>query len=99
MEEAGDWSVYFVRTRSGALYTGVSTDVERRLEEHTAGLGAKALRGKGPLALVWSRAIGERGAALRVERMLKRLPKTEKERIVVTDVPREELLARLDADR
>lgn len=46
--------VYVVRTATGALYTGVTTDVERRVREHnTSGRGAKALRGQRPVRLEW----------------------------------------------
>ena len=89
------WSVYLLRTRTGTLYTGIALDVERRLAEHRAGTGAKYLRGKGPLELVFERTIGERGEALRVEAMLKRLPKSEKEQIAREGVSAEDLTARL----
>ena len=61
------WHLYLVRTASGALYTGITTDVTRRVKQHQAGTGAKALRGKGPLQLAFSWQIGERGQALKME--------------------------------
>jgi putative endonuclease len=69
------WSVYMVRCRDGTLYTGVTTDLERRLAQHAGGLagGAKYLRGRGPLRLVLARAVGSRSLALRLEARLKRL--------------------------
>ena len=73
------WSVYLVRCPDGSLYTGIATDVERRLEEHRAGKGAKALRGRTPLELVTACSIGERGVAQRVEYRFKQLPKARKE--------------------
>ena len=75
------WWVYVVRCGGGALYTGIATDVERRLAEHRAGRGAKALRGRGPLELVLAREVGGRGLALRVEALVKRLGKADKERL------------------
>ncbi len=89
------WSVYVVRTRDGALYTGISTDVARRVGEHAEGRGAKALRGRGPLELVFRRRIGAVGLALRVERRLKRLSRLEKEDVVRRAPTRARLLARL----
>lgn len=71
--------MYLVRCLDGALYTGIARDVERRLAQHRAGRGAKALRGRGPLVLVLARRVGERGHALRVEAAIKRLKKNEKE--------------------
>ena len=73
------YSVYLVRCRDGSLYTGIATDVERRLREHqTSTRGAKFLRGKGPLTLVYQREIGDRSTATRVELAIKQLPKQEK---------------------
>jgi putative endonuclease len=78
------WSVYIVRCRDGSLYTGIATDVPRRITEHeqAEARGAKYLRGKGPLHLVFVRAIGSRALALRVERQIKRLPKAQKEELI-----------------
>jgi putative endonuclease len=78
------WSVYIVRCKNGALYTGIATDVRRRITEHSQsnGKGAKYLRGKGPLLLVFVRAIGTKSSALRVESQVKMLPKRQKEKLV-----------------
>jgi len=91
--ETQTWSVYLVRRADGALYTGIATDVERRLEEHRTGTGARALRGRGPLVLAASVCVGERADALRVEHWIKQLSKPEKE--VLTRAP--ELLRELVA--
>jgi putative endonuclease len=74
------WSVYILRTRDGALYTGIALDVRRRLEQHIGAArgGAKALRGRGPLRLELSRAVGSRALAQAVEWRIKRLPRTRK---------------------
>ena len=79
------WSVYVVRRRDGALYTGIAIDVRRRIAEHArqTGKGAKSLRGRGPLHLVFQRVIGSRSLALRVEGTIKRLSKARKEELVV----------------
>ena len=57
-EAATLWWLYLVRTADGSLYTGISTDVQRRFAEHEnkdkKNKGAKALRGKAPLRLVLS---------------------------------------------
>jgi len=89
------WHVYLIRARGRVLYAGITTDVTLRLEKHRAGQGAKFLRGRGPLQLVYSRRVGEHGLALRVERRLKRLPKAEKERLVLQRPARARLLAHL----
>jgi len=78
-----DWSVYLVRCRDGSLYTGIATDVRRRLAQHQAGSnGSKYLRGRGPLTLVCQRRVGDRSVASRIEYCIKHLPKCEKEKIV-----------------
>jgi putative endonuclease len=71
-----------LRTAAGQLYTGITTDVPRRLTQHQRGKGAKALRGKGPLMLVFHCAIGDRSAALKVEYRVKQLSRGQKERLV-----------------
>ena len=79
-----DWSVYLVRCRDGSLYTGITTDVSRRLTENDGGdNGSKYLRGRGPLTLVCERKVGDRSVASRVEHCIKQLPKTEKEKLVL----------------
>jgi putative endonuclease len=76
------WSIYLVRTAAGQLYTGISTDPIRRLRQHQSGKGSRALRGKGPLVLVWQQTVGDKGAALRLEYRLKQQSKAFKERLV-----------------
>ena len=93
------WHVYVVRRADGALYTGIATDVERRLAEHADDArGAKALRGRGPLELVTTREIGERGLALRVEARIKRLSKARKEELVEAGRLVEEILRELEEE-
>lgn len=79
------WHLYIVRCGDGSLYTGVTTDVQRRLAEHragTAGRGARFLRGRGPLTLAFSASVADRSAALRLERRVKRLPRAGKEALI-----------------
>jgi len=78
------WFVYILRCGNGTLYTGVTTDVSRRLTEHreAKSKGAKCLRSKGPLRLVFKKAIGAKGLALSVEGRIKKLSKVRKETLV-----------------
>lgn len=92
------WFVYLIRNERGALYAGITTEVERRLEQHRSGRGSKFLRGSGPLTLVYRRKLGGRSLALRVERGLKRLRKEEKEALVLSSPSRARLLRRLALD-
>lgn len=85
-EASGPWYLYLLRTASGALYTGISTDPERRLREHQQGTrGARSLRGRGPLRLVYRQAVGDRSTALKMEHAVKRLPREHKEGLVAGD--------------
>jgi putative endonuclease len=73
------WSVYIVRCADDTLYTGIAIDVTARLRKHHEGRhGAKYLRGRGPLQLLLSQEVGDRGLASRVEYRLKQLAKPQK---------------------
>lgn len=77
------WSVYIVRCGDGSLYTGIATDVTRRLDEHRAGeIGAKYLRGRAPLELAGTWTVGSRSLAARVEHRIKRMSRAEKESLL-----------------
>lgn len=83
MKSAADnviWSVYLIQTRFNTLYAGVTTDVERRYQEHVSGKqkSARYLRGKGPLTLVWHKKIGEKRLAMSIEYKIKRLQRSSK---------------------
>ncbi len=76
------WYVYLIRNNQGALYCGITTDVERRFAEHVNGKGAKALKGKGPLILEWSSQAGRsRSTASKFEHRIKQLSKQQKEKL------------------
>jgi len=77
-----EWHLYLVRCADGSLYTGIAKDVERRLAEHRENRGAKFLRGRGPLELVFRAGVGSRGEALRAELWVKALPRERKEALV-----------------
>lgn len=76
------WFVYMIRCRDGSLYTGITTDVARRFAEHQAGKGAKYLRGRAPLTLVFRQQIGSRSAALSAEAAIKKRSRAEKEAMI-----------------
>ena len=79
MPASGPFSLYILRCADGALYTGIAADVARRIDEHEGGRrGAKFLRGKGPLELVFEEAAGDRAEASRLEYRVKRLSRAEK---------------------
>jgi putative endonuclease len=78
-----DWVLYIVRCRDGSLYTGITTDLTRRLQEHQSGRGrgANYLRGRGPLELQFTHHFGDRSAASRAEYAVKQLSKQAKEHL------------------
>ncbi|MCC5881119.1 MAG: GIY-YIG nuclease family protein [Halomonas sp.] len=67
-----------LETPRGALYTGITTDVARRVAQHAAGRGAKSLRGRSPLTLVHQEPVGGHAEALRLEAEIKRLTAARK---------------------
>ncbi|SFR52936.1 putative endonuclease [Marinobacter daqiaonensis] len=79
-----EWHLYIIRTANEAFYTGVTTDVARRFAEHQASgrLCARSLRGRGPLTLVFSQAVGSRSRALSLEWHTKRLSRRKKEELI-----------------
>jgi putative endonuclease len=86
------WYLYLVRCGDGTLYTGISTDVRRRLAEHSCGKGARYLRGRGPLTLARRIRVGAVGDALKVERRVKRMSPARKEKVIQGKVRLKELL-------
>ncbi|KAA0017767.1 GIY-YIG nuclease family protein [Salinicola corii] len=80
------WYLYLIETANGALYTGITTDIERRFAQHASGKGARALRGKGPLTLRHVQAVGSHGDALRLEAAIKRLSAAGKRRWIERQV-------------
>jgi putative endonuclease len=82
-----DWYLYLLRCSDGSLYTGITTNVARRFAEHreNSGAGAKYLRGRRPLMLVFQKKLGSRSLALAVESKVKRLSKKRKEDLIRTN--------------
>lgn len=76
------WHLYLLRCANGDLYTGITTDVQRRLDQHASNRGARRLRGQGPLQLVFSCEAGNRSRALRLELQVKKLSRVQKEALV-----------------
>ena len=78
-----DYSLYILRCADNSLYTGIALDVDKRVAEHQDGKrGARYLRGRGPLQLVFSCEAGDRSTASRLEHQVKRLSKADKEALV-----------------
>ncbi len=76
------WTLYLLRCGDGTLYTGVTTDLRRRLAEHRKGVASRYTRSRLPVTLVYSEACGGRSTALRREAAVKRLSRAAKERLI-----------------
>lgn len=79
-----DWHVYILRCADGSLYTGVATDLDRRLKQHNGELvgGARYTRGRRPVELVWAESCADRGEAQQREAALKALSREDKLRLL-----------------
>ncbi len=76
------WYLYILRCGDGTLYTGITTDVNRRLEAHRSGKGAKYTRGRSPLALAYQEECGTHSSALKRELAVKGLSREQKEAMI-----------------
>lgn len=74
--------VYIVECVDRTLYTGWTTNVERRLKIHNAGRGARYTRERGPVRLVYVEEVSSRSAALKRELAIKRLQRVDKLKLV-----------------
>ncbi|MDB4714579.1 GIY-YIG nuclease family protein [Flavobacteriaceae bacterium] len=78
-----EWWVYLVICSDGSLYTGITTNVERRISEHnTSKKGAKYTRNKRPVRLVYSEAQSDRSTASKREYFIKKLSRDEKLKLI-----------------
>ena len=87
---ANTWKLYILLCGDGTLYTGITTDVEKRLEAHRTGKGAKYTRGRGPLELVYREECGDHSAALKRELEIKKLSREEKEKLIQKITPKDQ---------
>ena len=76
------WYLYILRCGDDTLYTGITTDVQRRLADHRAGKGAKYTRGRAPLELVYEESCGTQSDALRRELAVKAMKRLDKEKLL-----------------
>lgn len=79
-----NWQVYIILCSDGSLYTGISTDVERRFAQHIAGTGARFFRGHSPLRLVYLEGGHDRSSATRREAEIKKLRPADKHLLIAS---------------
>ena len=81
------WTVYILRCNDGTLYTGITTDLDRRVVEHnTSRKGAKYTRPRRPVLPVLSLSTDSRSSALKIENTIKKLTRSQKERYISGDL-------------
>ena len=76
------WYVYILRCADDTLYTGISTDVEKRLQAHRTSRGAKYTRSRCPLTLVYREVCGSHSQALKREYQIKSMTRAEKLQLI-----------------
>ncbi len=74
--------IYVLECSDGTFYTGYTTDVERRLNEHNSGEGAKYTRGRLPVKLRYQESFKNRSLAQKREYQIKQLPRSQKEELI-----------------
>jgi predicted GIY-YIG superfamily endonuclease len=79
-----DWTLYIVECADKSLYTGVTTDLARRLAKHGAGTGAKYTASRGPFTVRHLERYASRSAALKREAAIKALDRAAKLRLIAT---------------
>lgn len=77
-----NWQVYMILCTDDSLYTGITTDINRRYAQHVAGRGAKYFRGRTPLGIVYLEEGHNRSSASRREAEIKRLSAMEKRLLI-----------------
>ncbi|MBT4385175.1 GIY-YIG nuclease family protein [Candidatus Peregrinibacteria bacterium] len=79
------WNIYILECSDGTLYTGITTDLDRRLKEHnnSTGPGAKYTKGRSPVKLVYSRKMQNRSTASQEEYRIKQLSRQEKLNLII----------------
>ena len=76
------WFVYMLRCADDSLYTGITTDVSRRCDQHNAGTASRYTRGRLPIRLVYEEVLKSRSLALKREAGMKALSRMEKESLI-----------------
>ena len=74
--------IYIVQCNDGSLYTGWTTDVERRVKMHNAGRGATYTKWHRPVKLVYAEELPTRGAAMQREAAIKKWPRHKKKKLI-----------------
>jgi len=77
-----EWCVYMLLCDDNTIYTGITNDLKKRFENHILGKGAKYLRGRKPLEIVYTENFQNRSMATKREMEIKKLNRKEKEALI-----------------
>lgn len=80
-----NWSVYIIEASDTSLYTGITTNLKRRFNQHLNGTGAKYFNGRRPLRFVFSEANHDRRSASVREAQIKKLSRAEKQALIAAN--------------
>ena len=72
------WVLYIIRCNDNSMYTGITTDLQRRLLSHLKGTGAKYTKGKGPFKVLYTEQHEDRSGASKREYQIKKLTHQKK---------------------
>jgi putative endonuclease len=76
------WIIYILKCKDQSLYTGITNDIDKRIEKHISGNGSKYLRGRLPIKLVYEEIALNRSEATKREVEIKKLNKKEKQFLI-----------------
>ncbi|MBX9923638.1 MAG: GIY-YIG nuclease family protein [Rhabdochlamydiaceae bacterium] len=82
--ENQNWTVYIIQATTGKLYTGITTDLERRLKMHQNKKGARFFHFSGPEKVLYSESQPNRSEASKREAFIKKLSRKEKLELIET---------------
>jgi putative endonuclease len=88
IEPVLNWCVYMIRCSDNSLYTGITTDINRRFRQHAEGKGAKYFRGRSPLQVVFREENHSRCSAASREFWIKSMNRAEKELMAARELTR-----------
>ncbi|MEW4981899.1 MAG: GIY-YIG nuclease family protein [Cycloclasticus sp.] len=77
------WFVYIIEASDNSLYTGITTDLERRFQQHSCGTGAKYFNGRSPVKFVYTEVADNRSRASVREAQIKKLTRAQKQQLIM----------------
>ncbi|MDD3269736.1 MAG: GIY-YIG nuclease family protein [Syntrophomonadaceae bacterium] len=88
--------VYIVQCNDGSYYTGYTTNIERRLQEHNQGLASKYTRGRRPVICVYHEELSSKSEALKRELIIKKMTRGQKTRLIAGYSSKNDLIHKRD---